>query len=126
MLKNGQINRLILCKLGGTQKRRFRSIFTPDRGNLFIIRREEDARYTRGMLRGGNAPGNQRIACKVTDILTRDSFRTTAGGNESKDVSHLIASRQGSRYTSKQVTIYYLSTCLLVYLLTTLSNRHRR
>src|SRR5215468_1030179 len=56
-----------------------------DRGDLIIVRTRYDPPYQAGLLRGGNAPGQQRPSCEGTKVFSRNTLRSASSRNYGKD-----------------------------------------
>ncbi len=103
MLEDGQVGGVILCELAWPQERSLGAVLARDCRDLLVIRRDDDARHRAGLPRCGDAPGDQRIACEIADILARDALRAAARRDDGKYFSHVHSTFASSS------TIYRLS-----------------
>ena len=59
-----------------------RAVRTGDGSNLLVVCRYHDAVETIALLSGFYRPGNHGLAAKGLDVLARDAFAASAGGND--------------------------------------------
>jgi hypothetical protein len=78
-----------MAGLCGATEGSLRTVVTRDCRDFVIISRDNKACYQLRVLRGGDTPRNKWIGCEQTDILPRDSLRSRARWDESKDFKHL-------------------------------------
>ncbi len=77
---------VVLREFTRPHKRDLRAIFAANGGDLLVVRRKHHPIEFHTAKRGLDSPRDHRFARDECDVFARDAFRSTPGGNESKDL----------------------------------------
>ena len=91
----GNCPSVIVRKRLRSHERDFGAIRLCNIGNLYVIRRHDDALETTAKLRRLDRPSNDRLSMKKTNILSRNAFAATPCGDYG-DVHVSIALRSAT------------------------------
>ena len=109
---------VIVGERGGPKEGHLGAELDRDRGDLGIIRGDDDAGETVARARGLDGPGDHRLAAEGPDVLARDALAAAAGGDDGEvHAAGLLGQRRDDAVLLASVIAGYsgrLMACVVV------------